>query len=98
MKTFDDPFESYPEPFKPAKTEEQIENLREKRRAYRAKRLGRPVGKHGGHRKGAGRKRVRNYNHVVYVLLDSIQEKLILDLGQGDMNKAFQQLAEKYCG
>ena len=56
MKVIDDPFD-YPEPFKPSQTPEKLELKAEKRRAYRAKRLGRPIGRHGGYRKGAGRKR-----------------------------------------
>ena len=97
MNTIDDPFD-YPEPFKAPKTEEQIDKLREKRRAYRAKRLGRPIGKHGGYRKGSGRPRQREWTHRAYLVLDKIQVKLLEDLGNGDMHKGIQQLVEKYCG
>ena len=97
MKIIDDPFD-YPEPFKPSRTPEKLEIKAEKRRAYRAKRLGRPIGKHGGYRKGAGRKRIKPYTHKAFITLDSIQLKLIEDLGQGDLNKGIQQLVEKYCG
>jgi len=98
MKTFDDPFSDYPEPFKPPKTEEQKEDLREKRRAYRAKKLGRPIGKHGGYRKGAGRKRTREWTHRAYLNLDRIQVKLLEDLGNGDLSNGVQHLVEKYSG
>ena len=97
MNTIDDPFD-YPAEFKPPKTEEQINELREKRRAYRAKRLGRPIGKHGGYRKGSGRPRKREWTHRAYLVLDKIQVKLLEDLGNGDMHKGIQQLVEKYCG
>ena len=97
MNTLDDPFD-YPAPFKPPKTEEQLDDLREKRRAYRAKRLGRPIGKHGGYRKGSGRPRQREWTHRAYLVLDSIQLKLLEDLGKGDFHKGVQQLVEKYCG
>ncbi len=91
MKTFDDPF-SYPEPFKPPKTEEQKADIQAKRRAYRAKRLGRPLGKHGGIRKGAGRKRTRDWSHRVYLVLDNIQVKLLEDMGNGDLSNGVQAL------
>ena len=94
MQVFDDPF-NYPAPFKPPKTEEQIEDLREKRRAYRAKKLGRPIGKHGGYRKGAGRPRVREWTHKVYLELDRIQVKLLEDIGGGDIHKGVQSLIER---
>lgn len=97
MKTFDDPFD-YPEPFKPPKTEEQIDELKEKRRAYRAKKLGRPLGNHGGSRKGSGRKRTSPWTHRIYLDLDRIQVKLLEDLGNGDVNNGVQALVEKHCG
>ena len=95
MKTFDDPFD-YPQAFKAPKTEEQLESIKEKRRAYRAKRLGRPVGKHGGYRKGSGRKRTREWTHRAYLVLDNIQMKLLEDLGQGDFHKGVQTLIERH--
>lgn len=95
MKILDDPFD-YPEEFKAPKTPEQIEDLREKRRAYRAKRLGRPIGKHGGARKGAGRKKLRPWTHKLQVVLNRVQIKLLEDLGNGDIHKAAQILIERY--
>lgn len=97
MKTFDSPFD-YPEEFKPSVSEEQKEEIREKRRAYRAKKLGRPLGNHGGYRKGAGRKRIREWSHRAYLNLDRIQVKLLEDLGNGDLSSGVQQLVEKYSG
>ena len=95
MNTLDDPFD-YPEPFKPQKTAEQRETLAEKRRVYRAKKLGRSIGKHGGYRKGAGRKRVRPWTHQVFLELQNIQLKLLLELGNGDLNKGVQKLVETH--
>jgi len=95
MRTLDDPFD-YPEPFKPQQQPEKKADLREKRRAYRAKKLGRAIGQHGGYRPGAGRPRVRSYTHIAYVLLDSIQVKLLQELGQGDVNKGIQAAIERY--
>lgn len=95
MRTLDDPFD-YPEPFKASQLPEKQEDLREKRRAYRSKKLGRPIGKHGGYRPGAGRPKVRTYTHRAYINLDSIQVKLLEDLGQGDINKGIQAAIERY--
>ena len=95
MKTFDDPFD-YPETFKPPKTQEQQDDIRAKRRAYRSKKLGRPLGKHGGIRKGAGRKRTREWSHKAYLVLDSIQVKLLEDMGNGDLSNGVQALIERH--
>lgn len=95
MKTLDDPFD-YPEPFKAPVTEEKQDELREKRRAYRAKKLGRPIGKHGGYRKNAGRKRTREWTHRAYLVLDRIQVKLLEDLGNGDLSNGVQALIERH--
>lgn len=95
MKILDDPFD-YPEPFKASKLPEKQEELADKRREYRAKKLGRPIGKHGGYRPGAGRPRVRNYTHIAYVLLDNIQVKLLEELGHGDLQRGIQQAIERY--
>lgn len=96
MKTFDDPFSDYPEPFKPPITEDKKEEIREKRRQYRAKKLGRPIGKHGGYRKGAGRPRTRTYTNRVYVTLDRIQTKILMDLGEGNLSKGVQKMIERH--
>lgn len=95
MQTIDDPFD-YPQPFKTPKTEEKQKELRDKRRAYRAKKLGRPIGNHGGYRKGAGRKRTREWTHRAYLVLDRIQVKLIEDLGNGDLSNGIQELVRKH--
>lgn len=95
VKYIDDPFD-YPEPFKPPQTKEQQDDTKAKRRAYRAKKLGRPVGKHGGYRKGSGRKRTREWTHKVMLVLDSIQLKLVEDLGNGDLSNGVQELVRRY--
>lgn len=95
MKTFDDPFD-YPEPFKPPITEDKKEEIREKRRAYRAKKLGRPIGKHGGYRKGAGRKRTRTWTNRVYLVLDRIQTKILMEMGNGNISNGVQKMIERH--
>jgi len=94
MKTFDDPFD-YPEPFKASKLPERQAELAERRRQKRAKKLGRPVGKHGGYRPGAGRKRARDYTHIAYVKLTRLQVMLLEELGKGDLHHGIQIAIER---
>ena len=95
MRILDDPFD-YPEPFKPPITEDKKEEIREKRRAYRAKKLGRPIGKHGGYRKGAGRKRTRIWTNRVYLVLDRIQTKILMEMGNGNISNGVQKMIERH--
>jgi hypothetical protein len=95
MKILDDPFD-YPEPFKASKLPERQDELAERRRQKRAQKLGRPIGKHGGYRPGAGRKKTRNYTHIAYIKLDNIQVKLLEDLGKGDLHHGIQQAIERF--
>lgn len=95
MRILDDPFD-YPEPFKPPITEDKKEEIREKRRAYRAKKLGRPIGKHGGYRKGAGRKRTRTWTNRVYLVLDRIQIKILMEMGNGNISNGVQKMIERH--
>lgn len=71
-----------------------IEIEREKRRAYRAKRLGRPIGKHGGYRPGAGRPKVKKYTDEVKVNLTKIQRMLLEDMGGVEIG--IQKLIEEH--
>ena len=91
MSTFDDPFQ-YPD--KPPEWFAEIE--RQKQRNKRSKRLGRPIGKHGGRRPGAGRPKEKKEEKPFNLVLNSIQEKNLLDLGSGDLNKGIQVLVDKY--
>lgn len=91
MSTFEDPFQ-YPE-----KTPEWLAEIeRQKQRNKRSKRLGRPIGKHGGRRPGAGRPAVKKEEKPFNLVLNSIQEKSLLELGSGDLNKGIQVLVDKY--
>ena len=69
---------------------------REKRRAARAKRLNRPIGKHGGYRKGAGRKRERPYDSQVYINHTRIQHQILMDMGNGDLSAGVQALINEH--
>lgn len=95
MKTFEDPFQ-YPEPFKSSQLPERRNELAERRRQKRAKKLGRPIGKHGGYRPGAGRKRARDYTHIAYVKLNRIQVLLLQELGNGDLHHGIQIAIERH--
>ena len=92
MSTFEDPFSQYPD--KPPEWFAEIE--RQKQRNKRSKRLGRPIGKHGGRRPGAGRPKEKKEEKPFNLVLNSIQEKNLLDLGSGDLNKGIQVLVDKY--
>ena len=72
----------------------QIE--REKRRAARAKRLGRPVGTWGGRRKGAGVKKTRDYTHEVRLNLSRIQVQILEDMGKGKIRDGIQALINEH--
>lgn len=92
MSTFEDPFSQYPD--KPPEWFAEIE--RQKQRNKRSKRLGRPIGKHGGRRPGAGRPKEKKEEKPFNLVLNSIQEKSLLELGSGDLNKGIQVLVDKY--
>ena len=81
-------------PFVYRKPEWLVEYEREQRRAARAKRLGRPIGKWGGARKGSGKKRERPYDSKVYINHTRIQYQLLMDLGEGDLSAGVQKLIE----
>ena len=83
------------DPFVYEKPDWLKELQREKRRAARAKRLGRPVGKHGGYRKGAGRKRKIPYDSIVYINHTRIQKQILLDMGNGDLSAGVQKLIDE---
>ena len=72
----------------------QIE--REKRRAARAKRLGRPIGTWGGRRKGAGTKKKRDYTHEVRLNLNRIQVQILEGMGNGSIRDGIQALINEH--
>ena len=69
---------------------------REKRRAYRAKKLGRSIGSWGGYRKGAGRPREKDYNQTVNLMLNNIQKTALEEMGDGSLRKGIEALIAKY--
>jgi hypothetical protein len=85
IQILDDPFELYPE----------IQKEREKQRKLQEKiaKKGR-VGKRGGYRPGAGRKRQRPYDYIVGINVNTIQESLLKEMGNGDIRLGIQKLIE----
>ena len=84
------------DPFAYQKPEWILEMERDKRRAARAKRLGRAIGSHGGSRKGAGRKRERPYDSIVYIDHTRIQYQILMDMGKGDLSAGVQALIDEH--
>jgi hypothetical protein len=82
------------DPFDYKKPQWLVLEEREKRRAARAKRLGRPIGTWGGNRKGAGERYKKPYDSKVYIKHTRIQHSLLLDLGNGDLNAGVQKLID----
>ena len=80
------------DPFVYVKPDWLKEIEREKRRAARAKRLGRPIGKWGGRRKGAGVKKTRDWTHEVKLNLTRIQVQILEDMGKGVLRDGIQAL------
>jgi hypothetical protein len=82
------------DPFDYQKPKWLVLEEREKRRAARAKRLGRPIGTWGGNRKGAGERYKKPYDSKVFIKHTRIQHSLLLDLGNGDLNAGVQKLID----
>jgi hypothetical protein len=80
------------DPFVYEKPEFLKEIEREKRRAARSKRLGRPIGTWGGKRKGAGTKKTKDYTHEVRLNLSRIQVQILEDMGKGVLKDGIQAL------
>jgi len=84
------------DPFVYEKPEFLKEIEREKRRAARAKRLGRPIGTWGGKRKGAGTKKIKYYTHEIRLNLNRIQVQILEDMGKGILRDGIQALINEH--
>jgi hypothetical protein len=76
---------------------------REKRRVYLAKWLGRPIGTWGGVRKGAGRRKDPNAKPraksvTVFLKINSLQEKLLVELGEGVLTNGVMACIKAHIG
>lgn len=89
------------DPFDYTKGEEWLAAVQKKarqdaQRRYREKKLGRPMGKHGGYRPNAGRPSNRKYDYWIGVKVNNIQKLLLEELG-GTVQGGIQKLIETHC-
>ena len=68
------------------------ELIEKRRKEELSKKLGRTVGTWGGKRKGAGKPRTLTYNTVAKLELNSVQKKVLTEMGDGDINKGIEKL------
>jgi hypothetical protein len=66
--------------------------IERRRKEELSKKLGRTVGTWGGKRKGSGRPRYLDYNTVVKLELNSIQKKVLTEMGDGSIDKGIEKL------
>jgi hypothetical protein len=84
------------DPFDYKKPEWLVLYEREKRRAARSKRLGRPIGTWGGKREKTGRPRTRDYTNIVKINITKVQELILIDIGNGDLNVGIERLINEH--
>ena len=78
------------------KPEWLILKQREARRTQREKKLGRTVGRWGGTRIGAGRPKVRVFDYTIGINVSSLQYKMLLEMGDGDLSNGVIALIKEY--
>lgn len=66
--------------------------IERRRKEELSKKLGRTVGEWGGKRKGSGRPRVLSYNTIAKIELNSVQKKVLTEMGDGDISKGIEKL------
>jgi hypothetical protein len=71
---------------------EAWEIMEQRRKKAMSEKLGRPVGTWGGKRKGAGKPRTLTYNTVAKLELNSIQKKVLTEMGDGSIDKGIEKL------
>ena len=91
MNTFEDPFK-----YSDAPPEWLVDLKRQKARARREKKLGRPVGTWGGRRPGAGTKKRKEKKEPFDLKLNSIQRMNLMEMGEGSLEKGIQAMIDKY--
>ena len=75
--------------------EREKERLRELNRKKRERKLGRPIGKHGGRRAGAGRPRTRKFDYEIGINVTRVQEQILKDMGNGSIEKGVNALIKE---
>ena len=68
------------------------ELIEKRRKEELSKKLGRTVGTWGGKRKGAGKPRQLTYNTVAKLELNSVQKKMLAEMGDGSIDKGIEKL------
>jgi hypothetical protein len=68
------------------------ELIEKRRKEELSKKLGRTVGTWGGKRKGAGKPRSLTYNTVAKLELNSVQKKMLAEMGDGSIDKGIEKL------
>jgi hypothetical protein len=71
---------------------EAWEIMEQRRKEALSKKLGRTVGTWGGKRKGAGKPRTLTYNTVAKLELNSVQKKMLTEMGDGNLDKGIEKL------
>jgi hypothetical protein len=67
-------------------------DMEQRRKDALSQKLGRPIGTWGGKRKGAGKPRQLTYNTVAKLELNTIQKKMLKEMGDGDLDKGIEKL------
>jgi hypothetical protein len=75
---------------------EAWEIMERRRKEELSKKLGRPVLDWGGKRKGAGRPRYLPYNTVVKLELNSVQKKVLTEMGNGILDAGIEKLINEH--
>jgi hypothetical protein len=68
------------------------ELIEKRRKEELSKKLGRTVGTWGGKRNGAGKPRQLTYNTVAKLELNSVQKKMLAEMGDGNIDKGIEKL------
>lgn len=69
--------------------------IEKRRKDDLSQKLGRPVGTWGGRREGGFGKQLRPYNTVVKIELNSVQKKILTEMGDGNIDKGIQKLIDE---
>ena len=83
---------SFMDNLSPEVLEKAWEIMEQRRKEALSKKLGRPVLDWGGKRKGAGRPRYLPYNTIVKIELNSVQKKVLAEMGDGSIDKGIEKL------
>lgn len=66
--------------------------IERRRKEEMSKKLGREIGTWGGEREGGFGKKIKPYNTVVKLQLNSVQQKILTEMGEGNVAKGIEKL------